>query len=76
MIRFQQPVFKKHLDALCGQSEKTASMEVKKMVFMNELYKQMTQEKQTTENVRLVTESSRETTDWMPISSEQYAGLG
>ena len=50
MVRFQQPVFKKHLDALCGQSEKTASMEVKKMVFMNELYKQITQEKQTTEN--------------------------
>lgn len=49
MVRFQQPVFKQFGCDLQPE-RKTDSMEVKKMAFMNELYKQMTQEKQTTEN--------------------------
>ena len=32
------------------KKKETNSMEVKKMAFMNELYRKMTQEKQTTEN--------------------------
>ena len=49
MVQFQQPVFKK-IGCDLQPERKTDSMEVKKMAFMNELYKQMTQEKQTTEN--------------------------
>lgn len=49
MVRFQQPVFKQFGCDLQPE-RKTDSMEVKKMAFMNELYKQMTQENQTTEN--------------------------
>lgn len=42
LVRFQQPVFKK-IGCDLQPERKTDSMEVKKMAFMNELYKQMTQ---------------------------------
>lgn len=55
---------------------KTDSMEVKKMAFMNELYKQMTQEKQTTENGAIGYRTSGKQLLDANFCREQYAGLG
>ena len=66
MVQFQQPVFKK-IGCDLQPERKTDSMEVKKMAFMNELYKQMTQEKQTTEN-GAIGYRSPENNCWMRIS--------
>lgn len=64
MVQFQQPVFKK-IGCDLQPERKTDSMEVKKMAFMNELYKQRKNRQQ--KMVRLVTEPP-ENNCWMRIS--------